>query len=90
MVVHLLVLGTLVSHQGATGHYQVRASRIQSLVDQEILLFPTKINLYFLHIIVEELANLGSSLVDGMQRTEQWSLIVESLTGVGNEDSRDT
>ena len=90
MVVHLLVLGTLVSHQRTTGHNQVGTCRIQALVDQKILLFPTKINLHLFHIIVEVLAYLGSSLVDGMQRTKQWSLIVESLTSVGDEDSRDT
>ena len=41
VVIHLLVLCTLMSHQCATGHQQVWTGRVETLVNEEILLFPT-------------------------------------------------
>ena len=41
VVVHLLVLRTLVTHQRTTCHQQVRTGRVESLIHEEILLFPT-------------------------------------------------
>ena len=43
VVVHLLVLGRIVTHEGAAGHEQVGASGVESLVDEEVLLFPPEV-----------------------------------------------
>ena len=67
VVVHLLVLGTLVSHECATCKHKVGTCGIESLVDEEILLFPSEINLYLMYVIIEILAHIGSGLVNGMQ-----------------------
>ena len=76
VVVHLLVLCTLVSHQRATCHQQVGTRGVKTLVDKEILLFPTQIHLHFRYIIVEQRAHVGCCFVYGMQRTQQRCLIV--------------
>ena len=70
--------------------HQVRASRIEALIYQEVLLFPTEIGLHLLYLWIEIVAHLGSRLTQGMERTEQWSLVVQSLTGIRNKDGRDT
>ena len=90
MVIHLLVLSTLMTHQCATSHHQVRTSRVQTLVYKEILLLPTKIHLHLLHIVIEELAHISCCLINSMKRTQQRSLIVERLTCICDEDCRDT
>ena len=90
VVIHLLVLGTLVAHQRATRHQQVRACRVQTLVHQEILLFPSQVHLNLGDVVVEILANILGGLSYGMQGTQQRSLIVERLTCVGDEYGRDT
>ena len=90
MVVHLLVLGRIVTHQGASGEHQVWASRIEALIYQEVLLLPSEIGLHLLHLRVKIVAHLGSRLTQSMERAEQWSLVVQSLTGIRYKDGRDT
>ena len=85
VVVHLLVLGTLVPHQCASCHQQVGAGRIEPFVHEKVFLFPTEVDLYLLHIVIEETADLRCSLVNSMECTQQRSLVVESLAGIGNE-----
>ena len=68
VVVHLLVLGTLVTHQGASRHQQVGAGRVEPLVNEEILLFPTQIHLNFGDVVVEQLTNIFSRLAYRMER----------------------
>ena len=41
VVVHLLVLGRVMSHEGAACHYQVGACGIEVFINEEILLFPS-------------------------------------------------
>ena len=90
VVVHLLVLRRVVSHQGTACKHQVRASRIETLIYQEVLLLPSEIGLHLLHLRVKIVANLGSRLTQSMERAEQWSLVVQSLTGIRYKDGRDT
>ena len=90
VVVHLLVLGTLMSHQGAPSEHQVRTSRVESLVHEEILLLPSEVHLYFLYVVIEILANICRRLAHRMESTEEGSLIVECLTRIGDEDGGDT
>ena len=64
VVVHLLVFGTLVPHQRSTCQHQVWAGGIESLVDEEIFLFPAEVHLYLMDIIIEVLADIRSGLVN--------------------------
>ena len=77
MVFQLLVLGRVVSGQGASGHQQVGTGSIQTFVNQEIFLFPTQIGIYFLDVGVEVVAYLYGSLVNCTQCLQQRCLIVE-------------
>ena len=78
------------AHQCTTCQHQVRTGRIKTLIDEEILLFPTEVYLYLVHIVVEILANIGGRLIDGVEGTQQRSLVVEGLACVGDEDGGDT
>ena len=89
VVVHLLVLGTLVTHQRATRHQQVGTGRVESLVDEEVLLLPTEVDLYLLYVVVEVLADILGCIAYGVQGTQQGCLVVEGLTRIGNEDGGD-
>ena len=78
------------THQGAACKHQVGTGCIEALVDEEVLLLPTQVGNDFLHIGIEVVAYVGGCHVDGMECTEQWCLVVECLTGVGDEDCRNT
>ena len=86
VVVHLLIFGTVVSHQGAAGEEQVGACGIESFVDEEVFLFPTEVGLYLPHIVVEVLAHLKSGFIDGSERFFERGFVVERFTGVGDEN----
>ena len=90
VVVHLLVLRTLVAHQRTTRHQQVRTGRVETLVHEEILLFPAQVHLHLGHVVIEILANILSGLVHGVDSTEQGSLVVQGLTRIGDKDGGDT
>ena len=77
VVFQLLVLGGLVSHQGASGQQQVRTCGVQAFVNQEVLLFPTQVRVNLLHVGVEVVTYVYRSLVYGTQRFQQRCLVVE-------------
>ena len=54
VVVHLLVLSALVTHQRAACEHQVGAGRVEPLVDEEVLLLPSEIDLTLPDVVVEE------------------------------------
>ena len=85
MVVHLLVLGRVVTHQRAPRQQQVGTGSVQSLVHEEILLLPSEVGSNLLHGGVEIVAHLSSSHVHGMQGAQQRSLVVEGLTAIRNK-----
>ena len=90
VVVHLLVLGTLVAHECAACEHEVGAGRVEAFIHEEIFLFPSQVTRHLCHIVIEELAYVGGGTIHGMQCAQQWSLIVEGFTGVGDEDGGDT
>ena len=90
VVFHLLVLGRVVTHQGAACQEEVGTCRIQALVNEEVLLLPTEVALHLLNVIVEILAHVGGSYVNGMESAKQRSLIVECLTSIRDKDGGDT
>ena len=90
MVIHLLVLCRIVTHQRATRQQQVGTGSIEALVHEEILLFPAKVRRHFFYRRVEIVAHVRRSHVDGMEGTQQWSLVVECLTAIRYEDGGNT
>ena len=90
VVVHLLVLGTIMSHKSATCKHKVRTSCIKIGINKEIFLFPAKVACYFLYIRIEITTHIGSCNINSMKGTKQRSFVVESLTCVRNEDSWNT
>ena len=89
MVVHLLVLGAVVSHEGASGHDEVGACCIQSFVNEEIFLLPSQVGNDLPDIGVEISADVGCCAVNGLKGFLQRGLVVECLAGVRDEDCRD-
>ncbi len=67
VVVHLLVLCRVVTHQGTAREHQVRTCRIEALIYQEVLLLPSEIGLHLLDLRVEVVAHLGSRLAHSVQ-----------------------
>ena len=70
VVVHLLVLGRVVSHQRSPSEHQVGTGKIEALVYQEVFLFPTQVAANFLHFGVEILCHGRCCGVNGLQRTQ--------------------
>ena len=86
VVVHLLIFRRGMSHQRPAREQQVGAGRVETLVNEEILLLPAQIGDYLLHVRIEILCHVRSRLVDGTQGLQQRCLIVKGLTRVGYED----
>ena len=80
MVFELLVLGTVVAHEGATGQHQVGTSGIERLIDEEIFLLPAEIREYLRHIFIEKAAHFHSGFVQGRDGFEQRCLVVECFS----------
>ena len=78
------------SHKGATCKYKVWTCRIQAFVNEEVFLFPTQVAMYLLYVRIKIMTNLCGGDVHSMQSTKQWSLVVESLASIRNEDCRYT
>ena len=89
MVLQLLVLRCLMAHEGASGQEQVRAGGVKPFVDKEIFLFPAEECLYFVHFRIEVAAYIYGCLVNCPQCLQKRSLIVQGLSGIGDEDGRD-
>ena len=82
VVIHLLVFGTLMSHQCSSCEHQVWSSRIESFIHKEILLLPSQVTRHFLHLRIEVFAHLGSSLIYSMQCSQQWRLIIKCFSRI--------
>ena len=89
VVVHLLVLGRLVAHEGAARQHQVGAGAIEVGIDEEVLLLPTEIGLHLAHLRIEIVADVGGGHAEGVERAEQGGLVVEGLARIGDEDGGD-
>ena len=89
VVVHLLVLGRVVSHQGAAREQQVGTGGVESLVDEEVLLLPAEVRGHLLHCRVEIMAYIDGGNVHSVEGTQQRSLVVECLARIGNKHGGD-
>ena len=90
VVFHLLVLGGVMPHQGASRQHQVGTCHIKALVYQEVFLLPSQIGNHLFHLGVKIMTYLGGGHVHGMERAQQWRFVVERLARIRNEDSGDT
>ncbi len=55
------------TENGPSTHYQVRTAIEHSFVDHEVLLLPSEGSGYFRYILVEVVAYVNSSFVQGFQ-----------------------
>ena len=90
MVIHLLILGTLMSHQSPASQHQIRTCRIESFIYQKVLLFPTEVYLNLGNIIIEQTANICCRLIYCMKCSQKWCFVVQSFACIGNKNCRDT
>ena len=90
VVIHLLVLGRVVTHQGAACEHEVGASRVETLVNEEIFLLPTEVADNLLYFRIEIVAYFCGCHVYGVKRAKQRCLVVECLACVRDEDCGDT
>ena len=89
VVVHLLVLGGIVAHEGAAGQQEVGTGAEEALVDEEVLLLPAEVGGHFADLRVEVVADGRRGLVDGFEGAQERGLVVEGFAGVGDEDRGD-
>ena len=89
VVLQLLILGRLVSHERTAREHQVGPYGPKALIDKEILLLPAQVAEDLLDVLVEIAAHLRGGLVHGRQRAQQGHLVIEGLARVGDEDGRD-
>ena len=89
VVFHLLVLCRSGSKQRATGLVQVRALQVETLVDEEIFLFGTESDGDLLLGNAEETHETVSGFLQGLNRTEKRSLLVQGFAGIATESGRD-
>ena len=73
------------THQCATSEQQVGSGRVETLIHEEVFLFPTEVALHLLHVVVEIFANVSCSNIHCVQCAQQRSLVVKSLTSVRDE-----
>ena len=78
------------AHKRTAGHYQVWTSCKKRFIDQEILLLPTEVHPDAANILIEIIANICSSFVEGINRTNKRGLIVEGFASIGYENRRNT
>ena len=90
VVVHLLVLCRVVTHQCAACEHEVGACRVETLVNEEIFLLPTEVADNLLYFRIEIVADICCSHVYGVQCAKERSLVVERLACVRDEDCGDT
>ena len=88
VVIHLLVLGRVVSQKCTAGHEQVGAGGIQAFIHQEVLLFPTQVYDDLLHFRIKIVAHIRCRLAYRMDGLFQRCLIIQRLTGVRDENGR--
>ena len=76
-------------HQGAAGDHKVRSRGIERLIDKEIFLLPSEVGIYLRDRLVEEAADRGGRIRNGLEGLFERGFVVQGLTGVGDEDGRD-
>ena len=78
------------THESASGEYEVGTGCVESLVDQEVFLLPSEVGDHMLDIGVEVACYGSARLVDGGEGAQQRGLVVKRLACVGDEYCGDT
>ena len=86
VVFHLLILGAVVPHEGASGEQEVGARGVEAFVDEEVLLFPTEVGVYAHRLVVEVGTNGFGGAVHCGDRLFERGFVVEGFAGVADED----
>ena len=67
MVVHLLVLCRVMPHQRTACKHKVRTSKVQVFIYKEVFLFPSKVSVNLLYVLIKVLANLSCCNINSME-----------------------
>ena len=76
VVFELLVFSRGVSHQSTARQAEVGTGIVEGQVDEEVFLLPAEVGIYTVDVLVEQLADVGSCLVYGVQGFQQRGLVV--------------
>ena len=89
VILQLLVPGGVVTDEGPLGHDDVRAEGVQSRVDEEVFLLPPEVGEDGVVPDAEVSQNVGCRLGDGGFGLQEGRLVVQGLSGIGDEDCGD-
>ena len=64
VVLHLLALRRRMAHECASRHHEVRARVVKGLIDQKVLLLPSKGGVHFTDVFIKVLAYGSRCMVD--------------------------
>ena len=89
MLVELVPLRRLGAEQGAPAREQVGTLEVVLLLDQEVLLLGPDRGVDALDVLAEQLQRLGRRARQRVHRAQERDLVVQRLTGPGDERGRD-
>src|SRR5260221_2926806 len=90
VVFQLLAFGRSMTEYCPSAHHEVRTGVEQAFVYYEILLFPAEGCRYFAYVLIKIMANVNSSFIQGRQRLQQGSFVVQGFSRIRNKNSWDT
>ena len=89
MILELLRLGAIMSHERTTGEHQIRTGVIKRFIHQEILLFPAEVRVYVFDLFIKVRAHLTRGMTERCRGADERRLIIERLTRICHKDGRD-
>ena len=89
VVVHLLVFGAGVAHEGASGQQHVGACAVEPFVHEEVFLLPAQVGDHLVDFGVEVAGHLCGGFVHGFDGLLEGRFVVECFTRVGDEHGGD-
>src|SRR5260221_311376 len=90
VVFQLLAFGRSMTEYCPSAHHEVRTGVEQAFVYYEILLFTAEGCRYFAYVLIKIMANVNSSFIQGRQRLQQGSFVVQGFSRIRNKNSWDT
>ena len=77
------------SHKGSAGDHEIGPGGIEGFIHEEIFLLPSKIGVNLVHGRVEKTTDRCGGIRHRPERLLQRSLVIQCLSGVGDEHGRD-
>jgi len=90
VVFQLLVFGTFMPHERPVCQTQIGACGVQSLIDQEVFLFPAEVWIDLFHIGIEKPTHLYGCFIYLWKCFQKGRFVIEGFTCVRDEDSGNT